>query len=80
MKKAEELTHKEGLELEARIKSCQEKRNKLGRTVNTKAQSMFEQEEKQVWNCAYSKLFFSSIYFSVQRFTKKRKNCWVWQK
>lgn len=48
MKKAEELTHREGLELEARIKTCQEKKNKLGRVVNTKAQSMFEHEEKQV--------------------------------
>lgn len=48
LKKAEELTHREGLDLEARIKSCQEKRNKLGRVVNTKAQSMFEQEEKEV--------------------------------
>lgn len=42
------MTQKEGLELESRIKGCQEKKNKLGRVVNTKAQSMFEHEEKQV--------------------------------
>ncbi|KAJ8926989.1 hypothetical protein NQ314_020550, partial [Rhamnusium bicolor] len=46
-KKAEELSHKDGLDLERRIKISQEKKQKLGRTVNTKAQSMFEHEEKQ---------------------------------
>ncbi|CAG9820448.1 unnamed protein product [Phaedon cochleariae] len=46
LKKAEELSHKEGLELESRVKTIQEKKQKLGRVVNTKAQSMFEQEEK----------------------------------
>ncbi|CAH1162979.1 unnamed protein product [Phaedon cochleariae] len=46
LEKAEELSHKEGLELESRVKTIQEKKQKLGRVVNTKAQSMFEQEEK----------------------------------
>lgn len=48
MKRAEELSHPEGLDLEKKIKVCQEKKEKLSRVVNTKAQSMFEQEEKQV--------------------------------
>ncbi|KAJ8984302.1 hypothetical protein NQ317_012272 [Molorchus minor] len=47
LEKAEQLSHKEGLDLERRIKIAQEKKQKLGRTVNAKAQSMFEQEEKQ---------------------------------
>ncbi|XP_074031936.1 structural maintenance of chromosomes 2 [Leptinotarsa decemlineata] len=46
LQKAEELSRKEGSELEARIKANQEKKLKLGRVVNTKAQSMFEHEEK----------------------------------
>ncbi|VEN59310.1 unnamed protein product, partial [Callosobruchus maculatus] len=44
--KASEMSSKEGLELESRIKSNQERKQKLSRIVNTKAQSMFEQEEK----------------------------------
>lgn len=48
MKDVERLSHKEGLDLERKIKQAQEKKNKLSRTVNTKAQSMFEHEEKQV--------------------------------
>ncbi|XP_018575857.1 structural maintenance of chromosomes protein 2-like [Anoplophora glabripennis] len=47
LKDVEGLSHREGLDLERRIKVAQEKKNKLGRTVNTKAQSMFEHEEKQ---------------------------------
>lgn len=50
MKRAEEMRHQEGLELESRIKNFQERKNKLSRIVNTKAQSMFEHEEKQVRN------------------------------
>ncbi|KAJ8909553.1 hypothetical protein NQ315_003567 [Exocentrus adspersus] len=48
LRDAEVISHKEGLDLERRIKVVQEKKNKLSRCVNTKAQSMFEHEEKQV--------------------------------
>ncbi|XP_056633840.1 structural maintenance of chromosomes protein 2 [Diorhabda sublineata] len=51
IQRAEELSAKEGNELEGRIKSYQEKKQKLSRIVNTKAQSMFEQEEKQYNDC-----------------------------
>ncbi|CAH1965906.1 unnamed protein product [Acanthoscelides obtectus] len=44
--KAAEMSSKEGLELESKIKSNQERKQKLSRIVNTKAQSMFEEEEK----------------------------------
>lgn len=56
MKDVEKISHREGLDLERRIKVAQDKKNKLGRTVNTKAQSMFEHEEKQV----------SQIYYYVR--------------
>ncbi|XP_028132616.1 structural maintenance of chromosomes protein 2 [Diabrotica virgifera virgifera] len=45
--KAEKMSKKEGHELDSRIKSYDSKKQKLGRVVNTKAQIMFEQEEKQ---------------------------------
>lgn len=65
MQKVEEMSHKEGNELEARVKNYQEKKNKLGRVINTKAQSMFEHEEKQVGICHFEKLqkMFSSHHF-----------------
>ncbi|XP_025830258.1 structural maintenance of chromosomes protein 2 [Agrilus planipennis] len=47
LKEAESLTDKEADELERKIRSYQDKRGKLGRTVNAKAQSLFEHEEKQ---------------------------------
>ncbi|KAK5648752.1 hypothetical protein RI129_003644 [Pyrocoelia pectoralis] len=46
-KDAEELSDKDAGELEKRIRSAQDKRVKLSRTVNAKAQSLFEHEEKQ---------------------------------
>lgn len=67
LKKAEEITNQEGLELEGRIKSCQERKNKLGRVVNTKAQSMFEHEEKQVCiKCIQIYLFIIATYYSYK--------------
>ncbi|KAK9888184.1 hypothetical protein WA026_000453 [Henosepilachna vigintioctopunctata] len=41
------LSNKEGQDLERRIREKQEIKNKVGRKVNAKAQTMFEQEEKQ---------------------------------
>ncbi|KAF5270320.1 hypothetical protein FQR65_LT05508 [Abscondita terminalis] len=46
-KDAQQLNDQSAKELEKRIRSYQEKRTKLGRTVNAKAQSLFEHEEKQ---------------------------------
>uniref|UniRef100_A0A1Y1M3E5 Structural maintenance of chromosomes protein n=1 Tax=Photinus pyralis TaxID=7054 RepID=A0A1Y1M3E5_PHOPY len=46
-KDAEELTDKNAGDLEKRIRAAQDKRVKLSRTVNAKAQSLFEHEEKQ---------------------------------
>lgn len=48
LRDAEEMSDEEGLALQARIVKAQDAVNKLKRTVNTKAQSMFDQEEKQV--------------------------------
>lgn len=42
------MTNEEAKNLEKRIRTAQEKKNKLGRTVNAKAQFAFEHEEKQV--------------------------------
>lgn len=47
LKDAEAMTDREGSELGSRIAKAQEQRNKLSRTVNVKAQRMFDQEEKQ---------------------------------
>ncbi|KAF5292378.1 hypothetical protein FQA39_LY03412 [Lamprigera yunnana] len=47
LKDAETLSDQEAKDLEKRIRGAQEKRAKLSRTVNTKAQSLFEHEEKQ---------------------------------
>lgn len=73
LKKAEEMTNQEGLELEGRIKSCQERKNKLGRVVNTKAQSMFEHEEKQV--CIKCKFILLQLYkHNFNYFFAKKSN------
>lgn len=48
LEEGSKLSDKEGQHLERRIREMQETRNKIGRRVNTKAQTMFEQEEKQV--------------------------------
>lgn len=47
LEEGSKLSDKEGQHLERRIREMQETRNKIGRRVNTKAQTMFEQEEKQ---------------------------------
>lgn len=47
MKQGEELSSKEGQDLERKIKVAQEKKLKLGRVINTEAQAMFEVEEKK---------------------------------
>ncbi|KAL3287450.1 hypothetical protein HHI36_001921 [Cryptolaemus montrouzieri] len=41
------LSNQEGQDLERRIREMQEIKNKIGRKVNAKAQTMFEHEEKQ---------------------------------
>lgn len=48
LEEAAALSDIEARELEKRIRNGQEKRNKLSRTVNAKAQSMYDVEEKQV--------------------------------
>lgn len=48
IERASTMTDREGNDLETRIKSAQERKNKLGRMVNKKAQNMFQQEEQQV--------------------------------
>lgn len=45
---AQQLTEKAAGELEKKIRESQEKKTKLGRTVNSKAQALYEQEEKQL--------------------------------
>lgn len=47
LEEAEQMSEQEGKELERKIRKAQEIKNTLGRTVNTKAQSLFEQEEKE---------------------------------
>ncbi|XP_050294064.1 structural maintenance of chromosomes protein 2 [Anthonomus grandis grandis] len=47
LKKGEEMSQAEGVELERKIKVAQENKRKLGRTVNAQAQSMFAAEEKR---------------------------------
>lgn len=47
MKQGEELSSKEGQDLERKIKVAQEKKHKLERVINTQAQAMFEVEEKK---------------------------------
>lgn len=47
LEKGEALSQNEGQDLERKIKIAQEKKHKLGRTVNAQAQSMFEVEEKR---------------------------------
>lgn len=42
------MTNEAANDLEKRIRTAQEKKNKLSRTVNAKAQFAFEHEEKQV--------------------------------
>lgn len=42
------FTDHQGEDLERQIRMTQEKRHRLGRTVNTKVQSMLEMEEKKV--------------------------------
>lgn len=46
LREAEAMKDGEGQELGRKIHNGQEQRNKMARTVNLKAQSMFEQEEK----------------------------------
>lgn len=48
LKEADALSDQEGRDLEKRIRQSQERRNILSRTVNSKAQSMYEHHEKQV--------------------------------
>lgn len=48
LKDAQELSSAEATDLEKRIRNAQEKRVKLKRTVNAKAQSMYDYEEKKV--------------------------------
>lgn len=75
LKEVERISHKEGLDLERRIKLAQEKKNKLSRTVNTKAQSMFEHEEKQVSYICFllSILICKNINFQFNELRKKQK-------
>uniref|UniRef100_A0A6P7FG53 Structural maintenance of chromosomes protein n=2 Tax=Diabrotica virgifera virgifera TaxID=50390 RepID=A0A6P7FG53_DIAVI len=47
LQKAANMSVQEGRELESRVKNYESKKQKLDRVVNTKAQIMFEQEEKQ---------------------------------
>ncbi|KAF2885913.1 hypothetical protein ILUMI_20260, partial [Ignelater luminosus] len=47
LKNAQELSNAEATDLEKRIRNAQEKRVKLKRTVNAKAQSMYDYEEKK---------------------------------
>lgn len=56
------MSDEEGLALQARIVKAQEAVNKLKRTVNTKAQSMFDQEEKQVLTYKSSYSQFYNLY------------------
>lgn len=46
LREAEAMSDTDGHELGRKIAQAQERRNKMARTVNLKAQSMFEQEEK----------------------------------
>ncbi|XP_017778380.1 PREDICTED: structural maintenance of chromosomes protein 2 [Nicrophorus vespilloides] len=47
LQRAQEMQDSEADDLKGKIKSASDKHNKLGRTVNSKAQSMFDQEEKR---------------------------------
>lgn len=47
LKEAEQLSDEEGQQLEKKIRKAQEMKNSLGRTVNDKAQTHFEQHEKE---------------------------------
>jgi structural maintenance of chromosome 2 len=47
LKDAEQMTDEEGQQLEKKIRKAQEAKNSMGRTVNNKAQSHFEQQEKE---------------------------------
>ncbi|RZC38547.1 structural maintenance of chromosomes protein 2, partial [Asbolus verrucosus] len=47
LKEAEKLTDEEGHQLEKKIRKTQETKNNLGRTINNKAQTLFEQQEKE---------------------------------
>lgn len=53
LEEAAALSDIDGRELEKRIRNGQEKRNKMSRTVNAKAQSMYDVEEKQVNKLKY---------------------------
>lgn len=48
IKEAQGLSEHEGNELEKRIRHAQERKNVLSKTVNPKAQSLYEYYEKQV--------------------------------
>lgn len=48
LEKGKALSREDGLGMEKKIKMNQEKKSKLGRLINTQAQSMFEVEEKRV--------------------------------
>ncbi|KAL1506874.1 hypothetical protein ABEB36_006156 [Hypothenemus hampei] len=47
LKRGEALTQNEGRALEMKIKVSQQKKQKLGKTINPQAQSMFDTEEKR---------------------------------
>lgn len=48
LKEAEALTEQEGSKLEERLRHAQDRMNVLRRSVNSKAQTMFEDHERKV--------------------------------
>lgn len=58
LKQAQSLSEQKGQELEKKIRNIQERKNVLSRTVNSKAQAMYELHEKEV---------FASLIFTRER-------------
>lgn len=61
LEEAKKLSEQDGREMEKKIRNMSEKRQKMSRTVNKKAQNTVDQDEKQVrlptvrliWVCTY---------------------------
>lgn len=57
IEKAKSLTDKEGLDLERKIQVSQERKTALGRIINPKVHSTFQQEEEEVQYYILSLIF-----------------------
>lgn len=80
LEEANRFTDQDGREMEKKIRTMNEKRQKMSRTVNKKAQNTVDQDEKQVRRHTIKYILVCNcILILVFRTSKKKGDCGNWQ-